>query len=138
MRVDFPHLRCNRMHYAGKIAQYKARLFAPSVKKLFSLIFEKFCFCLKAALFFPCLWQTKGTEKSWAHKCAPLSKLGQKRYRSTDTIFWLYTYNIWIYLKRETISIQINYLLILHATATWILSSQSLRQSWNLLSHYIS
>ena len=33
MRVDFPYLRCKRMHYAGEIAQYKARLFAPSVKK---------------------------------------------------------------------------------------------------------
>ena len=29
-----PFLRCKRMHYAGAIAQYKARLFAPSVKKL--------------------------------------------------------------------------------------------------------
>ena len=29
------YLRCKRMHYAGEIAQYKARLFAPSVKKIF-------------------------------------------------------------------------------------------------------
>ena len=27
------NLRCKRMHYAGEITQYKARLFAPSVKK---------------------------------------------------------------------------------------------------------
>ena len=33
LRVDFPYLRCKRMHYAGEIAQYKARLFAPSVKR---------------------------------------------------------------------------------------------------------
>ena len=36
MRVDFPYLRCKRMHYAGEIAQYKARLFAPSVKKVWN------------------------------------------------------------------------------------------------------
>ena len=40
LRDDFPYFRCKRMHYAGEIAQYKARLFAPSVKKFLFFIFK--------------------------------------------------------------------------------------------------
>ena len=34
----------------------------------------------------------KSTEKSWSYECAPFLKLWQKRYRITDTIFWLCTH----------------------------------------------
>ena len=42
MPVDYPCLCCKRMHYAGEIAQYKARLSAPSVKKSFINILNWF------------------------------------------------------------------------------------------------